>query len=117
MQFKKQKVEKEVSLLVSAWLNSCYYNQDILEHVTLSGVVVANDLSYIKLYVHWQNKSLTKSLLKSLDKVNYQIRKLIVEKVNFKRAPVIKFYYDDKKDEVDNLFKVMSGIKAAEIVK
>ena len=110
MQFRKKRLEKAITFHVNDWLRSYYDDPDIVSNVSLTGVIVADDLSYVKLYVHWNRSSLEKDLLPILEQQSFKVRKLLAVALSFKRAPVVKFYYDEERDEFNDLCQIMAEI-------
>jgi ribosome-binding factor A len=110
MQFRKQRLIKEVKFHVQNWLRSgCDYVEKS-QHVTLTEVVISSDLSNIKLYVHWDKSIVDMSLLSDLRVDVFHLRKLIAEKIPFKKVPQLKFYFDDDRDVFNQLTSVMASL-------
>ena len=110
MNFRKKRLEKAINMQVSQWLINFYDELDIKNHVALTGVVVADDLSYVKLYVHWQQLACCDKFMSILNKNSYKVRKIIAASNSLKRVPSVRFYYDKDQDDFQELCHVMTEL-------
>lgn len=110
MQFRKQRLIKEIKFHVQNWLRSGCDHVDSSRHVTLTDIVISSDLSNIKLYIHWDKSIVDMSLLSKLRADVFHLRKLIAEKIPFKKVPQLKFYFDDNRDVFNELTSVMASL-------
>lgn len=117
MQFRKQRLIKEIKFHVQNWLRVGCDHIAVAKFVTLTDVVISSDLSHVKLYVHWDKSSVEFDLLVVLRNDTFQLRKLIAEKIPFKKVPQLKFYFDDNRDIFNELSSVMANLNVKDIEK
>ena len=107
MQFRKKRLLKEVTFHIRGWLDR---HPDLPFRIELTDIKISNDLGDIKLYVFWEAEEYTAQIMSILNKTNYLARQLIVEAINFKRAPKLRFFFDSDEVQLRQLKQVMTGL-------
>ena len=116
MQFRQARLKKGLQRHLNQWLMHeavCYG----VPTVNLTHIVVSNDLSYIKVYVHQPNLDRSKpALIKDLNTLAPQLRHFVSQRVCLKYIPRFRFYYDDQEDTFHALQSVINSIEAPVVV-
>jgi ribosome-binding factor A len=85
--------------------------KDDLGFITITGVKITNELSYMYVYytVFGDQKTLDKTQ-QALDRANGFIKNMIAQRVKMRKVPTLIFKYDDsynKRQRIDNLIKTI----------
>ncbi len=84
-------IYNELSLIINYELED-----EILENVTITDVVMTRDLSVAKVFYVPSNKDIDVAILKShLDKAKNYIRSILCERLRMKKLPLLEFIMDD----------------------
>ena len=115
MQFRKERLKKSVQRHVDDWLRKEAALPSMM-NLHLTDVIVANDLSYIKLYVHWDTTdSMRDVLLRQLNTFSPKLRHFMASRVSLKRIPKFKFYYDEQEDRVRVIRKAVNALEISDL--
>ena len=114
MQFRKERLKKSVQRHVDDWLRKEAELPGMINFY-LTDVIVANDLSYIKLYVHWDTAdSMRDVLLRQLNTLSPKLRYFMSSRISLKRIPKFKFYYDEQEDQVRIVRKAIDALEVSD---
>lgn len=111
--FRMDKVNAEMQRVISSVINIELRNPQIDNAViTVTEVQTAPDFSSAKVFTSAVNTSLDHSqILKELAKSEGFIKKRIVEELQLKRTPSLKFIYDDSLEQGDKIMKMLEQLK------
>lgn len=70
-------------------------NDELLKSITITAVDTSNDLSYAKVYFTSLSNLETKQLEKEMDEASSYIRREIINLVDIRLMPKLKFIYDE----------------------
>ncbi len=105
---RKDRVASELKKAIS-YIIEFEIGDDRLKEVTLTDVVVSDDLKHAKVYVGMSLTNKSKELIMAaLDRAKSFIRKSLSGRVRLRYMPTLSFYYDDSIDygfKIDKLLK------------
>ena len=84
-------IYNEISLIINYELDD-----EVLENVTVTDVVMTRDLSVARIYFVSSNKVIDITVLKShLDKAKNYIRSILSDRLTMKKLPLLEFIIDE----------------------
>ncbi len=105
---------KKISHQILKSLSLIFLNElenEKLKSITITEVVATKDLDIARIYFNAINSQIeTKELLKELESVSGILRKKISQKLNLRKTPKLKFYYDDTQERVDRIEQIINKL-------
>ena len=105
---------KKISHQILKSLSLIFLNElenEKLKSITITEVVATKDLDVAKIYFNAVNSQIeTKLLLEELRSVSGILRKKISQKLNLRKTPKLKFYYDDTQERVDRIEQIINKL-------
>lgn len=110
MSVKQKRIASEMVRVISEILLS-EARDELLKEITITGVDVANDLSFAKVYFTSLITKMThKDLEREMEEAAPFIRRSLAEKMDLRNTPKLKFLYDESIGYADNIERIIKEI-------
>ncbi len=110
MSVKQKRIASEMVRVISEILLSDA-RDELLKEITITGVDVANDLSFAKVYFTSLITEMThKDLEREMEEAAPFIRRILAEKMDLRNTPKLKFLYDESIGYADNIERIIKEI-------
>ncbi len=106
-----KRLESELFKLLSTTI-SFKLRDNNLTMVTVTGVKLTNDLSYLRVFFSHFDETKTEDVLKSLNKSSGFLKNEIAKAKFMRRIPDISFEYDKLEENARDLDKIFAKIQA-----
>lgn len=108
-----KRLESELFKLISTTINFKLCDKN-LTMVTITGVRLSNDLSYLRIFFSHFDETKTKNVLRSLKKSGGFIKNEIAKAKFMRKIPELIFEYDKLEENARDLDKIFAKIQAEE---
>ncbi len=110
MSVKTKRIASEMVRVISEILLE-EARDELLKNITITGVDVANDLSFAKVYFTSLITTMShKNLEREMEEASAFIRKELAEKMNLRNTPKLKFLYDESIGYANNIERIIKEI-------
>lgn len=110
MSVKQKRIASEMVRVISEILLE-EARDELLKEITITGVDVANDLSFAKVYFTSLITEMThKDLEREMEEAAPFIRRILAEKMDLRNTPKLKFLYDESIGYADNIERIIKEI-------
>ena len=104
-------IEKQIMKSLSSLLSNVV-GDERLKHITILEVKTSKDLDLAKIYFTLFNKDYDKNeTLKLLEAKTGFFRKEISQRLNLRKTPKLKFYYDNTYEKANKIEEIIKNIK------
>lgn len=107
---KHKRLESQLQKAISEIIANDLKNKKHLEFLSVTGVELTNDLSYLKIFIHFMDVSEDKQAeaLEVLEKKSGAIKSILGKKVSMRKMPELIFKIDTsfaQAEKIENLLK------------
>ncbi len=83
---------------------------ETLKHVTVTGCVVTNDLSFATIYYTYMGEENIDDVQKNLEEASSYLRTMLANEVDLRHTPELKFVYDNSIQYGQNIERIINEL-------
>lgn len=109
MSVKIERISSEVGRIVSE-IMLLEARDETLKHVTVTGCVVTNDLSFANIYYTYMGDESLEDVKKNLEVAAPYLRTVLASKIELRHTPELRFHYDDSVEYGQNIELIINEL-------
>lgn len=109
MSVKIERISSEVGRIVSE-IMLLEARDETLKHVTVTGCVVTNDLSFANIYYTYMGDESLEDVKKNLEVAAPYLRTVLASKIELRHTPELRFHYDDSVEYGQNIERIINEL-------
>ncbi|MCI8794463.1 MAG: 30S ribosome-binding factor RbfA [Bacilli bacterium] len=113
MSVKIDRISSEVGRIVSE-IMLLEARDETLKHVTVTGCVVTNDLSFANIYYTYMGDESLEDVKKNLEVAAPYLRTVLASKIELRHTPELRFHYDNSVEYGQNIERIINELHEEE---
>lgn len=113
MSVKIGRISSEVGRIVSE-IMLLEARDETLKHVTVTGCVVTNDLSFANIYYTYMGDESLEDVKKNLEVAAPYLRTVLASKIELRHTPELRFHYDNSVEYGQNIERIINELHEEE---
>ena len=113
MSVKIDRISSEVGRIVSE-IMLLEARDETLKHVTVTGCVVTNDLSFANIYYTYMGDESLEDVKKNLEVAAPYLRTVLASKIDLRHTPELRFHYDTSVEYGQNIERIIDELHEEE---
>ncbi len=113
MSVKIDRISSEVGRIVSE-IMLLEARDETLKHVTVTGCVVTNDLSFANIYYTYMGEESLEDVKKNLEVAAPYLRTVLASKIELRHTPELRFHYDNSVEYGQNIERIINELHEEE---
>lgn len=113
MSVKIDRISSEVGRIVSE-IMLLEARDETLKHVTVTGCVVTNDLSFANIYYTYMGDESLEDVKKNLEVAAPYLRTVLASKIDLRHTPELRFHYDNSVEYGQNIERIINELHEEE---
>ena len=113
MSVKIDRISSEVGRIVSE-IMLLEARDETLKHVTVTGCVVTNDLSFANIYYTYMGDESLEDVKKNLEVAAPYLRTVLASKIELRHTPELRLHYDNSVEYGQNIERIINELHEEE---
>ena len=113
MSVKIDRISSDVGRIVSE-IMLLEARDETLKHVTVTGCVVTNDLSFANIYYTYMGDESLEDVKKNLEVAAPYLRTVLASKIELRHTPELRFHYDNSVEYGQNIERIINELHEEE---